>query len=222
VGWSVPTGTPVTLPPRVLSKCDWPAPPFPGSWVFVTENPSVISAAADLATSNHAIRLDCTNGTPSDVEVDSVARLAACGWRLAVRADFDSAGLSHVGSILKATPEAVPWRMRVRVYLESLPSITANKVSLNEVPDTPWDAALSKTILQHGVAAFEESLLPNLIADLGRGLPGVGHPPQAVAAPKSVSLSQTRPVPPDTRRARASSPFPDGDNCSANTSLRWA
>src|SRR5581483_11229318 len=70
VGWSVPTGTPVTLPPRVLSKCDWPAPPFPGSWVFVTENPSVISAAADLATSNHAIRLDCTNGTPSDVEVD--------------------------------------------------------------------------------------------------------------------------------------------------------
>jgi uncharacterized protein (TIGR02679 family) len=175
VGWSVPMGTPVTLPPRVLSKCDWPAPPFPGYWVFVTENPSVISAAADLDTSNHAIRLVCTNGTPSDVEIDSMARLAACGWRLAVRADFDAAGLSHVGSILKAITAAVPWRMRVRDYLESLPSITANKVPLNEVPETPWDASLSKTILQHRVATFEESLLPDLIADLQRGLPDVSQ-----------------------------------------------
>lgn len=171
--WSVPAGTPVTISPRVLSKCQWPTPSVPESWVFVTENPSVISAAADLHASGGAIRLVCTNGTPSDVEIDSIARLAACGWRIAVRADFDSAGLSHVASILNVIPTAIPWRMGARDYLESLPSITATRVALKETPETPWDASLSKAILQHRVAAFEESLLSKLVADLRRGFPDV-------------------------------------------------
>ncbi|WP_432994955.1 TIGR02679 domain-containing protein [Dactylosporangium sp. CA-233914] len=46
-GWSLPPGTVVTLPPRELARCAWPAPPGRDTWVFVTENPSVVTAAAD-------------------------------------------------------------------------------------------------------------------------------------------------------------------------------
>jgi len=98
--WAVPDESPITLPPRVLTSCSWPEPPDRNAWIFVTENPSVLSAAADLAQSGTRIRLLCTSGTPSDDEVASIARLADAGWRIAVRADFDEAGLAHVVTLL--------------------------------------------------------------------------------------------------------------------------
>lgn len=48
-GWTVPDRTPVTLPPRVLATCDWPTGAAP---VFVTENPSVLSAAVDSGSAS--------------------------------------------------------------------------------------------------------------------------------------------------------------------------
>jgi hypothetical protein len=105
------------------------------------------------------------------VEIDAIARLAAHGWRIAVRADFDSAGLSHVTSILKAVPTAVTWRMNASDYLQSIRGSAKDKVSVENVPDTSWDPSLSETILQHRAAAYEESLLPLLLEDLQRGFP---------------------------------------------------
>ncbi|WP_443042455.1 DUF2399 domain-containing protein [Streptomyces sp. B21-101] len=57
------------------------------------------------------VRPLCTVGTPSRTELDAVARLAATGWRIAVRADFDCAGLALVRAVIDAVPDAEVWRM---------------------------------------------------------------------------------------------------------------
>lgn len=172
VGWSLPAGATVTLPPRVLNACEWPRPDAQDSWVFVTENPSIASAAAELAARGAAIRLICTSGTPSESEVVAIARLASLGWRMAIRADFDAAGLGHVAAMLRAAPDAVPWRMGIDDYIESLRGVMAVDAALERLPDAAWDPQLSATMRERGVAAYEESLLPLLLEDLRRGTPG--------------------------------------------------
>lgn len=177
VGWSLPPGTTVTLPPRTLSRCEWPPPDSADAWIFVTENPSIASAATDLAASAGNIRLLCTSGTPSAEEIAAIARLALQGWRIAVRADFDAAGLEHVAAILDKTPGAVPWRMSADDYAASLEHVIAEKVALERLPDTSWDPQLSVEMYERGVAAYEESLLPALLEDLRRGAPGKNRSP---------------------------------------------
>jgi uncharacterized protein (TIGR02679 family) len=171
VGWTLPPGAAVTLPPRVLQGCSWPAPDTPGAWVFITENPSIASAAADLAASANSIRLLCTSGTPAVTEIAVIARIAGAGWRVAVRADFDAAGIGHVAAILKGVPRAVPWRMGVDDYLQSVATPMTEEVVLGQLPDAPWDSKLTVAMRDRGVAAFEESLLASLLEDLRRGAP---------------------------------------------------
>jgi uncharacterized protein (TIGR02679 family) len=173
VGWTVPAGATITLSPRVLNGCEWPRPSEGERWVFVTENPSIASAAADLAR-DCDVRLLCTDGTPSRREIDAVARLAGAGWRVAVRADFDEAGLAHVAAVLAAVPAATPWRMSVEDYLSSIASeaLAGTALAADRLPDAPWDRRLSAKMRETGVAAFEEALLPLLLADLRAGVPG--------------------------------------------------
>jgi uncharacterized protein (TIGR02679 family) len=167
-GWSVPRGNAVTLPPRVLARCEWPR--SDGSWVFVTENPSVATAAADLAAGGADVRLICTSGTPSPIEIAAVARLSAAGWRVAVRADFDAAGLGHVEAFLSAMADAVPWRMSAADYLESVSS-EPPAAKNDHLPDTKWDPQLAEAMRERGLPAYEEALLVKLLDDLERGVP---------------------------------------------------
>jgi uncharacterized protein (TIGR02679 family) len=175
VGWTIPPDALVTLPPRVLMTCEWPRPPVPGSFVFVTENPSIAAAAADLAAAaaaGHGIRLLCTSGTPAAQEIAAIGRLTHSGWRVAVRADFDAAGVGHVAAILKAVPDAVPWRMAAEDYLESLRHEQHQQVGpLERIPDAPWAPKLTASMRERRLAAYEESLLPLLLDDLRRGVP---------------------------------------------------
>lgn len=169
-GWTVPAGAAITLSPRVLSRCQWPLPGEGERWVFVTENPSVAAAAADLADCD--VRLLCTDGTPSRREIDAVARLAAAGWRVAVRADFDEAGLAHVAAVLAAVPGAWPWRMAAEDYLSSISAgAAATRLDLDRLPKAPWDSRLTETMRATGAAAYEEALLPMLLRDLRAGAP---------------------------------------------------
>lgn len=171
VGWSAPSGATVTLPPRVLNTCEWPRPAAPEAWIFVTENPSVASAAAESAARGEGIRLLCTSGTPSAGEIAAIGRLAHNGWRIAVRADFDPAGLGHVAALLKGVPHASPWRMGADDYVGSVTSAMAEEETLERIPDTPWDPRLAVTMRAKGLAAYEEALLPLLLEDLRRGTP---------------------------------------------------
>lgn len=160
-GWTVPDGAPVTLPPRVLATCAWPE--GADATVFVTENPSVLSAATEIA----GAQVICTSGTPSAVEVGALARLAAGGWRLLVRADFDDAGINHVRSILDAAPTARPWRMSATDYESGVAAGDAIvELRLDRIGDTPWDAPLAAAMRNHGRALYEESLLDRLLRDV--------------------------------------------------------
>jgi hypothetical protein len=84
----------------VLADVSWPT--GDGQTVYVTENPSVLSAATDVV----AARVVCTSGTPSRTGITALAHLAASHWDLHVRADFDDAGLGNVAAAgrLPATP----------------------------------------------------------------------------------------------------------------------
>jgi uncharacterized protein (TIGR02679 family) len=176
-GWQLSTGAAVILPPRELASCQWPAAPTTRAWVFVTENPSVASAAADLAATGVPVHLLCTSGTPSAVEVAAIARLVDVGWRVALRADFDAAGIAHVAAMLRAAPSSYLWRMGARDYEESL-SCGDGTVPLAQIPDTPWELALGTAMRTRGLATFEEAMLPNLLADLRLGEPPWGRLPK--------------------------------------------
>ncbi|UOY03710.1 DUF2399 domain-containing protein [Blastococcus sp. PRF04-17] len=170
-GWTLPADAVVTVPPRELDRCIWPAPPQPGAWVFVTENPSVVAAAAGLAAGGAQVRLLGTSGTPSAREIVTIAALPATGWRVAVRADFDAAGLAHVRAILAACPQAVPWRMSAADYMASDPTPDDTGRVLAAAADTPWDPALAEVITTTGAPAYEEALLDKLLDDLALGHP---------------------------------------------------
>jgi uncharacterized protein (TIGR02679 family) len=159
--WTVPDGAPVTLTPRVLDDCTWPA--GHGQPVYVTENPSVLSAAAGIP----GARVVCTTGTPSRIEVAAIARLADVGWQLRVRADFDDAGINHANTILSATPGAQPWRMRAVDYLEGLQAGESTVLlRTDRLGSTPWDPDLHTTMVANGVAVYEEALLDKLVRDI--------------------------------------------------------
>jgi uncharacterized protein (TIGR02679 family) len=166
--WTLPPHVAVTIPPRELAVCDWPTPTTART-VFVTENPSVAAAAADLvAAEGVAVRIVCTSGTPSAGEVAALARLADAGWSVRVRADFDPAGLTHVTTLLANVAGATPWRMGAADYEASLPAETSARIALDrqKLPDSPWEPELSRTMRAHAAAAYEEALLPVLLSDL--------------------------------------------------------
>ncbi len=167
-GWSLPDGAVATLPPRTLRDCVWQRPAVSGSWVFVTENPSVLTAAAASAASPRA-RVLCTSGTVSALEVEAVARLVSAGWRVAVRADFDGAGLAIAGALLAGVPGAVPWRMDAAHY--ELGRSRGGAAEVHVALASCWDDELRAAIAAAGVAVFEESLLPELLADVEVGAP---------------------------------------------------
>jgi len=161
VGWCVPPGEPVTLPPRVLATCDWPQ--GDRSVLFVTENPSVFGAAADIP----GARVVCTSGTPSRIEIDALGRLDGRGWRLLVRADFDDAGLNHVNAMLAAAPRAEPWRMGVADYLRGVRDAKVHiPLRADLLGSTSWDPELATAMLLQGFVISEEDYLDDLVADI--------------------------------------------------------
>jgi hypothetical protein len=110
-------------------------------------------------------------GKPSFVEIAAIGRLAGHGWNIAVRADFDSAGLEHVNAVLRTVPTAKPWRMTARDYLRSIEGPLTDVVALDQVPDTSWDQELAQTMRERGIAAFEETLSRELLEDVRLGVP---------------------------------------------------
>ena len=167
-GWAVPAGEVATLPPRTLTNVVWAPPSVPGSWVFVTENPSVLSAAASSSVAGRAHVL-CTYGTVSALEAGAVGRLVAAGWQIAVRADFDAAGLGIVRALRQAAPTAVTWRMDADAY--ELGASRGGGLPLPAEVTDCWDQDLLEVMHARGLAVFEESLLPELLADLDVGVP---------------------------------------------------
>lgn len=172
-GWRLPPGAVLTLPPRELANVTWTAPEG-DAMIFVTENPSVLGAACDAAANvssdvrtSAPVRVVCTVGTPSAVEIEALAALAGVGWRVRVRADFDAAGLRHVRALLAGVPGALPWRMGTDDYRRSVElSPAAPRLDLTRVGETPWDTDLASLMREVGVCAYEETITAELVADI--------------------------------------------------------
>ncbi|MFC8819005.1 DUF2399 domain-containing protein [Streptomyces rochei] len=180
IGWHIPPGQPGILIPWVLRRAAWPAPRHgEARWVFLTENPSVAAAALDTADSG--VRLLCTVGTPSRTTLEAVARLAAAGWRIAVRADFDGGGLALVRAVLTTVPHARAWRMTASDYTASLhpTPFEPGVLDPDRLGSTPWDPSLPTVMREAGRPAYEEALIDDLLADLRRGSPPPDQPTHA-------------------------------------------
>lgn len=162
VGWTVPAGSPVTIPPHVLADCDWPRPPGGDDRLFVTENPSVLTAVLGVA----GPAMICTSGKPSSLVVETLAALDAAGWRLSVRADFDDSGVSSVNTILAACPGAVAWRMGADDYRAAVAARSTRALRPALLPAASWDAELKPAMLATGFAAFEEATIAALVRDV--------------------------------------------------------
>ena len=106
-------------------------------------------------------------GTPSALEVSAIAASLGAGWRVTGRAHFDAGGIRHVQSVLTGVPGAVPWRMTSADYHESVPSRSSDE----QISITPWDPSLSAAMAEAGKVAFEETLIPQLLADVRAGRP---------------------------------------------------
>jgi uncharacterized protein (TIGR02679 family) len=182
--WRIPVGEPVVLPPRTLQRACWPSadtehPAY--RWVFVTENPSVVAAAIDrVVDQDRPVRLLCTVGTPSTAEVAALRQLASSGWGIAVRADFDVAGLAHVRTVLDAVPDAAVWRMTAADYIASLhpDPFEPGVLDTGRIGDTRWDPELATAMQARGRPAYEEAFTDRLLDDMRRG-----HPPRTSPEP---------------------------------------
>ncbi|UUU45129.1 DUF2399 domain-containing protein [Streptomyces sp. NBC_00162] len=171
-GWQIPPGATFALPPRELADITWQPPDKNNEWAFVTENPSVLAAASNHALANDGVRTPrviCTAGTPSQLECQAIGALSTAGWRIAIRADFDQAGLAHMRALLAAAPTALPWRMSAADYLQAAPKGT-DILHLQE-SDAPWDPFLVTAMLTQSTPVYEEDLLVKLLADIADGRP---------------------------------------------------
>ncbi|MBT2526982.1 DUF2399 domain-containing protein [Streptomyces sp. ISL-99] len=176
-GWHIPPRQPIVLTPWVLRHALWPGPRNSDNpYVFISENPSVAAAALDCPPGS--VRLLCTIGTPSAVEIDAIARLAASGWRIAVRADFDCAGLALVRAVLRTVPEAQVWGMTAADYVTALhpTPFEPGALDIDRLGDTPWDPTLVAAIRAHGRPAYEEAFIDQLLTDLRHGHPATNPP----------------------------------------------
>lgn len=165
-GWVLPQDAIITLPPRVLNHVQWAPPPQPSGTVFITENPSVIAAAADHAAPTASVHVVCTSGTPAAGEIAALSGLVTSGWNVRVRADFDVAGIDHVRALLAGIPGAQPWRMGADEYQRLARADRATVGLIGPVPETPWDPRLQQVMSENGLAVYEESLLADLLDDL--------------------------------------------------------
>jgi uncharacterized protein (TIGR02679 family) len=133
--------------------------------VYITENPSVLLAAADRLT--HACPpLVCTEGQPDGAVGRLLEAIEATGAQLWYHGDFDWPGLRIAGSIM-ARYRAKPWRLGTRDYLEA----PSGPELFGPAAVTPWDEELAIEMEARGCAVHEESVMGLLLGDLAGSSP---------------------------------------------------
>jgi uncharacterized protein (TIGR02679 family) len=133
--------------------------------VHVCENPAVLRrAAADLGPRSRP--LICTEGQPSTAFHRLAGAVTANGGRLRYHGDFDWPGIAIANSVIRRH-NAVPWRLSAADYREAVRD-DADHVKLSGLPQpTPWDPALAAEMAAASRAVYEESVVDQLIVDLG-------------------------------------------------------
>jgi uncharacterized protein (TIGR02679 family) len=134
-------------------------------YVFVCENPIVVSTAADRLGTRSA-PLVCSNGQPSAAVMHLLRRLAADGTQLVYHGDFDWGGIRIANVIFDRVP-AHPWRFGAADYASAAGSVPSQGHPLHGPSvSATWDPQLTQTMLTRGQAVEEEHVLDPLLSDL--------------------------------------------------------
>jgi uncharacterized protein (TIGR02679 family) len=140
------------------------------SSIFVCENPTVVSAAADRKVDSD-VGLVCVDGWPS-VAAHRLLRLAKRGGvSCAYHGDFDWHGLRIAESVIRQY-RGQPWRMSAGDYLEAMASGASAKPLLGAVFEPSWDSDLGPAMAAAGKVIEEEGdVLERLLEDLAHPNP---------------------------------------------------
>ena len=155
-------GEPFHLTLRMLLR-DPPALDVAGRRVFVCENPSILSIAADRLGADCA-PLVCGNGMPAAAQQTLLRQLVASGASLAYHGDFDWPGI-RIGNFVMREMGAAAWRFSAQDY------VAARAGSSGTLPESArveaaWDLLLGVEMHDRGQAVHEEAVVETLIADL--------------------------------------------------------
>jgi uncharacterized protein (TIGR02679 family) len=158
------SGEPVHLTLRMLLR-DSPAWNVCGRRVYVCENPSMLSIAADQLGVGCA-PLICTNGMPAAAQQTLLRQLVASGANLAYHGDFDWAGI-RIGNFLIRELRASAWRFSARDYAAACTGY-GGALPGDERVEALWDAQLSAEMSAQQKAIHEEAMGETLLGDLAR------------------------------------------------------
>jgi uncharacterized protein (TIGR02679 family) len=158
------SGDPVHLTLRMLLR-DPPAWDVSGRRVYVCENPSILSIAADRLGVD-CPPLICTNGMPAAAQQVLLRQLVARGASLAYHGDFDWAGI-RIGNFVMGELQASAWRFSAQDYQAACAGSTGT-LSEGERVEALWDARLSAEMSSQRKAIHEEAVGDTLIGDLAR------------------------------------------------------
>jgi uncharacterized protein (TIGR02679 family) len=155
-------GEPVRVTLRQLAKSPPVRLPAPGP-VFVCENPTVVSVAADRL-GRRCPPLVCLSGQPDTAARVLLRALVDGGAELHYHGDFDWGGL-RIANALSRTVRWTPWRFTTGDYLRSAGSVEHGELAGRPV-DAEWDPGLRAAMEETGVAVEEEAVIEELLADL--------------------------------------------------------
>ncbi|MDL2077897.1 TIGR02679 family protein [Streptomyces sp. GXMU-J15] len=161
--WSADEGEPAVLTLRQLTRHP---PRTAPAVVRVCENPAVLATAADTLGAA-CPPLVCLQGQPSAAALTLLRHLHAQGTTLRYHGDFDWGGLRIASALLRRVPWH-PWRYTAADYRAAV-AATPLAPPLTGTPTTAaWAPDLPAALTELGVRIEEETVLDDLLADLGR------------------------------------------------------
>lgn len=138
----------------------------PATDVFVCENPAVVAAAADEFGA--ACRpLVCVEGVPNTAADRLLGLVVSGSGSVRFHADFDGGGI-RIGNLLAARHDASPWRFGAADYLAAMERLPVTTDLDGNVDGATWDERLAPALRRTCRIVYEEQVLSDLLADLGR------------------------------------------------------
>ncbi|MFC9929551.1 TIGR02679 family protein [Streptomyces sp. NPDC127190] len=156
-------GEPAVLTLRQLTR----QPPHTASAVVrVCENPAVLASAAD-ALGTACPPLVCLQGQPSAAALTLLRHLHTHGSTLRYHGDFDWGGLRIASALLRRIPWH-PWRYTAAEYRNAVAAAPLASPLTGTPTTAAWDPDLPAALTELGVRIEEETVVDDLLADLGR------------------------------------------------------
>lgn len=166
-------GEPLRLTLRALRR--FPPRFVPPVTIYVCENPTVVSAAAE-ALGRRCAPLVCTDGRPVVAVTCLLEHAAEQGCALRYHGDFDWPGIELATEALRRH-RAVPWRLGATDYRRAVGAGAGTKTLKGRLARTPWDPELSAAMGALGLMVEEEAVADELLEDLAAGNGPCGRPP---------------------------------------------